>query len=264
MIEASWRSLTHQWLFLHPLDTVATVRRLVAFYVDQHNRVLPHSAFRGQTPDDMYFGNSSTVPADLESGAAAARRVRRQANGWCGYRAYAECPPRRVVPRCASRCPSDGVLRARRTPAPGDALFSFLPSLGHRIYSLPTFDADSVIVFFGGMRAPSLPHTCWPAIVGSCDGFAHGGVGLDILHPVVIHDAEIPLQEGCGHGAGHFGLRLDHARARISCSSATAIARRSSALAWAICLSAFAWSICSLAPMFSPTFTSAMSMERIS
>ena len=57
MIEAWWRSLKHQWLFLHSLDSVTTVRRLVAFYVDEHNRVLPHSAFRGQTPDEMYFGN---------------------------------------------------------------------------------------------------------------------------------------------------------------------------------------------------------------
>jgi hypothetical protein len=42
MIEAWWRSLKHQWLFLHSLDTVTTVPRLVAFYVDEHNRVLPH------------------------------------------------------------------------------------------------------------------------------------------------------------------------------------------------------------------------------
>ena len=55
MIEAWWRSLNHQWLFLHSLDSVSTVRRLVAFYVDEHNRVLPLSAFRGQTPDEMYF-----------------------------------------------------------------------------------------------------------------------------------------------------------------------------------------------------------------
>jgi len=55
MIEAWWRSLKHQWLFLHALDSVATMRRLVAFYVDEHDRVLPHSAFRGQTPDEMYF-----------------------------------------------------------------------------------------------------------------------------------------------------------------------------------------------------------------
>ena len=49
MIEAWWRSLKHQWLFLHSLDSVATIRRLVAFYVHEHNHVLPHSAFRGQT-----------------------------------------------------------------------------------------------------------------------------------------------------------------------------------------------------------------------
>jgi putative transposase len=75
MIEAWWRCLKHQWL-LHSLDSVTTVRRLVAFYVDEHNRVLPHSAFRGQTPDEMYFGTGDAVPANLTSGAAAARRAR--------------------------------------------------------------------------------------------------------------------------------------------------------------------------------------------
>src|SRR5206468_7863238 len=80
MIEAWWRSLKHQWLFLHSLDSVTTVRRLVAFYVDEHNRVLPHSAFRGQTPDEMYFGTGDAVPADLMSRAAAARRTRGEAN----------------------------------------------------------------------------------------------------------------------------------------------------------------------------------------
>ena len=80
MIEAWWRSLKHQWLFLHSLDSVATVRRLVAFYVEEHNRVLPHSAFRGQTPDEMYFGAGEAVPADLTARAAAARRARVEAN----------------------------------------------------------------------------------------------------------------------------------------------------------------------------------------
>ena len=46
MIEAWWRSLKHPWLFLHSLDSVTRVRRLVEFYVQEHNRVLPHSAFR--------------------------------------------------------------------------------------------------------------------------------------------------------------------------------------------------------------------------
>jgi putative transposase len=80
MIEAWWRSLKHQWLFLHSLDTVTTVRRLVAFYVQEHNTVLPHSAFRGQTPDEMYFGTGDAVPADLTARAAAARQSRKETN----------------------------------------------------------------------------------------------------------------------------------------------------------------------------------------
>ena len=80
MIEAWWRSLKHQWLFLHSLENVATIRRLVAFYVQEHNHVLPHSAFRGQTPDEMYFGTGDGVPTDLRSRAAAARQARVEAN----------------------------------------------------------------------------------------------------------------------------------------------------------------------------------------
>ena len=80
MIEAWWRSLKHQWLFLHSLESVATIRRLVAFYVEEHNHVLPHSAFRGQTPDEMYFGKGDPIPAELASRADAARRARQQAN----------------------------------------------------------------------------------------------------------------------------------------------------------------------------------------
>jgi putative transposase len=80
MIEAWWRALKHQWLFLHSLDSVTTVRRLVAFYVQQHNQVLPHSAFRGQTPDEMYFATGDAVPADLTEHAAVARHLRVEVN----------------------------------------------------------------------------------------------------------------------------------------------------------------------------------------
>jgi hypothetical protein len=45
--------------------------------VDLHNRVLPHSAFRGQTPDEMYFATGDMVPAALTSGAAADEPARR-------------------------------------------------------------------------------------------------------------------------------------------------------------------------------------------
>jgi hypothetical protein len=80
MIEAWWRCLKHQWLFLHSLDSVTTVRRLVALYVQEHNTVLPHSAFRGQTPEKMYFGSGDTVPAELTAHAAAACQARMEAN----------------------------------------------------------------------------------------------------------------------------------------------------------------------------------------
>ena len=58
--------------------------------------------------------------------------------------------------------------------------------------------------------------------------------------------------------------RASSAFAFISCSRATAMARRSSALAWAMFLSALAWSIWRAAPMLRPISISAMSMERIS
>jgi len=80
MIEAWWRSLKHQWLYLHSLDSVATIRRLVTFDVHEHNHVLPHSAFRGQTPDEMYLGTREAVPGDLTSRAATARLARLEAN----------------------------------------------------------------------------------------------------------------------------------------------------------------------------------------
>jgi transposase InsO family protein len=80
MIEAWWRSLRHQWLYLHTLDTVQAVTRLIAFYVDQHNTVMPHAAFRGQTPDEIYFGTGEHVPAALAAAHREARTQRLAAN----------------------------------------------------------------------------------------------------------------------------------------------------------------------------------------
>jgi hypothetical protein len=76
MIEAFWRCLKHQWLFLNTLDTVSRVRSLVAFYVRQHNAAIPHSAFGGQTPDEMYFRTGAAVPAELTVAKATARAAR--------------------------------------------------------------------------------------------------------------------------------------------------------------------------------------------
>ena len=67
MIEAWWRQLKHRWLFLNELDSATSVRKLVGFYVEQHNTVVPHFAFQGQTPDEIYFGTGAKVPSSVMS-----------------------------------------------------------------------------------------------------------------------------------------------------------------------------------------------------
>ena len=80
MIESWWRVLKHQWLYLNTLDTVRAVQKLVAFYVQEHNSRLPHSAFRGQTPDEMYFKTGDSIPEELELAQQEARLARAEAN----------------------------------------------------------------------------------------------------------------------------------------------------------------------------------------
>jgi putative transposase len=89
LIEAWWRSLKHQWLFLHSLDNIATVKRLVEFYVTEHNERIPHGAFQGQTPDEMYFGRGAQVPDDL---AVRRREARQQRVARNRQVACAACP----------------------------------------------------------------------------------------------------------------------------------------------------------------------------
>jgi hypothetical protein len=93
MVEAFWRSLKHQWLYLNTLDSEAAVRSLVATYVEAHNSQVPHSAFRGQTPDEMYFGTGEAVPAQLEAARAEARRLRLERNRATTCRTCARSDP---------------------------------------------------------------------------------------------------------------------------------------------------------------------------
>jgi putative transposase len=80
LIEAFWRSLKHSWIYLHTLDNFTALGRLIEFYVTAHNQVIPHAAFDGQTPDEMYFGTGGAVPAELASARKAAREERVKAN----------------------------------------------------------------------------------------------------------------------------------------------------------------------------------------
>ncbi len=80
LIESWFRSIKHQWLFLNTLDTVTAVENLVRFYIAEHNGVLPHSAFKGQTPDEMYFSTGDEVPDELDAAKEAARAERMEVN----------------------------------------------------------------------------------------------------------------------------------------------------------------------------------------
>jgi len=80
LIEAYWRSLKHQWLFLNTLDSVARVRAMVEFHVNEHNTKMPHPAFSGQTPDEMLFGAGAKVPEELALAKGNARAARIAAN----------------------------------------------------------------------------------------------------------------------------------------------------------------------------------------
>lgn len=76
MIEAWWRQLKHQWLYLNELNNANSVRKLVSFYVEQHNSVVVHFAFQGQTPDEMYLATGASVPFDPKEKRAKARAAR--------------------------------------------------------------------------------------------------------------------------------------------------------------------------------------------
>ena len=80
MTEAFWRSLKHGWLYLHRLDSLAFLRRLIESYVIAHNEVMPHSAFQGQTPDDVFFGIGDEVTKKLADARKTAREKRMKEN----------------------------------------------------------------------------------------------------------------------------------------------------------------------------------------
>ena len=80
MIEAFFRIAKHYWIHLNDPDSVATVRRLVDFYINEYNTKLPHSALNGRTPDEVYFGRAADLPKRLAAGRANARELRIQEN----------------------------------------------------------------------------------------------------------------------------------------------------------------------------------------
>ncbi len=80
MIEAFWRQLKHGWLFLNTLDSTVAVRRLVTFYVREHNEKIPRAVLGARTPDEVYFGREENVLERLSERRKTAQRVRSAVN----------------------------------------------------------------------------------------------------------------------------------------------------------------------------------------
>jgi hypothetical protein len=78
-------------LNINHLDSTATLQKLIEFYVAEHNQTMPHSAFDGQTPDEMYLGRGEAVPDELARRRREARvtRVEQNRNVACS-----SCPRR--------------------------------------------------------------------------------------------------------------------------------------------------------------------------
>lgn len=94
-------SLRHQWLYVNSLGSIERLRALVDFYVEQHNTQMPHAAFSGQTPDEMYLGAAAHLPAELAAARDLARVARLAANrGLSCDRCLAEqvTPPGSEIP----------------------------------------------------------------------------------------------------------------------------------------------------------------------
>jgi len=63
MIESWWRVLKHQWLFLNTLDSVQTVEKLVAFYVEEHIRAFRIRRSAGKRRTRCTLVRAKTFPS---------------------------------------------------------------------------------------------------------------------------------------------------------------------------------------------------------
>jgi hypothetical protein len=86
MIERFWSSMKHNFLFMQRLNSMAALIRFADFYVAEHNTVIPHNAFQGQTPSEMFHGVAGNLPEVLARKRVEARelRVRENQRAVCG------------------------------------------------------------------------------------------------------------------------------------------------------------------------------------
>jgi hypothetical protein len=65
---------------------------------------MPHAAFDGQTPDEMYFGNGDAMVIDLAAARARAHQERMKANGAAACGVCAGGPDFRALQMQRAEC----------------------------------------------------------------------------------------------------------------------------------------------------------------
>jgi len=90
--------LTESILSDHRRGPCPGYRHRLAFYVEQHNAVMPHAAFQGQTPDETYFGTGAEIPAKLAAAHRAAIAARASVNRALHFGSCQPAPPVPAVP----------------------------------------------------------------------------------------------------------------------------------------------------------------------
>jgi len=54
MVETLFRSLKHNYLFHQEVTSLASLKRHVNYWIEEHNEKIPHTAFNGETPLEMF------------------------------------------------------------------------------------------------------------------------------------------------------------------------------------------------------------------
>ena len=79
-VDVFWRKMKHSFLFKYNLDSLATVKRLISKFINEYNTIMPHSAFRGQTPAEIFFGTAPDIEKHLAEERIRAREKRVEFN----------------------------------------------------------------------------------------------------------------------------------------------------------------------------------------
>ncbi len=88
LVEAFFRSAKNNYFYLQGLSGIEVLGNHAGFYIQEHNEVMPHSAFKGATPEEVYLGGwAGLVESSLireQAGARSRRIVHHRGLAACG------------------------------------------------------------------------------------------------------------------------------------------------------------------------------------